>query len=218
MFRIAGFVCALMIACAGCDLRFMGGPKVVGSGVIKTETRTISDFERIEFKGGGKIEFAAGDATKCEVEIDDNILGLITTEVVDGTLVISNTESYQTSKGLTVRLATKSLTGVSISGGCDFIGTGLDADQFKINVTGSGDLKLKGQAKKLSINISGSGDIRSEEFAVDDVSVNIQGSGSFVGQANKTLNVEIAGSGSVDYTGDATVTKQILGSGTVRKK
>jgi Putative auto-transporter adhesin, head GIN domain len=217
MFRIAGFVCALLIACAGCDLRFMGGPKVIGSGVIKTETRSIGDFERIEFKGGGKIEFAVADAAKCEVEIDDNLQGLISTEVVEGTLVISNTDSYQTSKGLTVRLASKSLVGVSISGGCDFLGTGLDAEQFKINVTGSGDLKLQGQAKKLSINISGSGDIRSE-LAVDDVSVNIQGSGSFVGQANKTLNVEIAGSGTVDYTGDATVTKRILGSGSVRKK
>ena len=218
MFRIAGFVCALLIACSGCDLRFMGGPKVVGSGVVKSESRPIGDFQRIEFKGGGKIEFAVDPAAKCEIEIDDNLLELISTEVLDGTLVISSTGSYQSSKGLTVRLASTSLNGLIVSGGCDFRGTGLNSDEFKINVNGSGKVNLQGQAKKLSVNIAGSGDIRSEEFAADDVSVNIQGSGSLVGQANKTLNVEIAGSGSVDYTGDATVTKRILGSGSVRKK
>ncbi len=218
MLRIIGSICVLLIICSGCDMRLLGVPKVVGSGVVKTDIRTIGDFERVEFKGGGKLEFVTADQNKCEVEIDDNLLELISTEVVDGTLTISNTDSYTTSKGLVVRLTSKSLNELTISGGCEFNGKDLDAEQFKIKVNGSGNLKLHGKATKLTINIAGAGDVKSGELAADDVSVNIQGSGSFDGQANKTLSVDIAGSGSVVYSGDATVTKKILGSGSVRKK
>ena len=62
-----------------------------GSGVPRTEEREVGAFDRIELSGSGRLEVTTGPLSALSVTADDNLLGLLRTEVVDGTLIIERT-------------------------------------------------------------------------------------------------------------------------------
>lgn len=51
-----------------------GGKSVKGSGVIKTETRNVSGFNRISVAIPGKVDVVQGNTESVSVESDDNIV------------------------------------------------------------------------------------------------------------------------------------------------
>lgn len=106
-------VCSLVLACilsTGCS---MGIP---GNGVLKTESRTVTEFEKVQGSGIGDIEIAFGDETSVEVTTDENLLEYVSTEVVDGTLKLKTTENISTTEGLKFSIVVPKLTEATVSG------------------------------------------------------------------------------------------------------
>src|SRR5438045_8315632 len=66
----------------------LGLPQIQGSGVAKTETRTVADFTDLEVSSAVHVELAVGAATTVVVTADDNILPHVVTEVASGKLKI----------------------------------------------------------------------------------------------------------------------------------
>ena len=218
----------------------VGFGSVTGSGKIQTDTRALGGFQAISLKTPANLVLRQGSREGVELRADDNILPLIETRVVDGTLEIRGRDgaSYSTKTKPVVTVDLIKLNGLSVSGSGDVSGDGLKSpalkiavsgagdirlnklavDDLGIKVTGSGDIRFNGRAGKLGIAIAGSGDVESAGLEADEVSVSISGSGNASVNARKTLAVSIAGSGDVVYTGDAVPKTAIAGSGTVRKK
>ena len=98
---------ALPILLAGCLIEssscdFVG---VRGSGVLKTEARTVGEFKRISSRGSADVAVKIGSPASVEVTADDNLVQYVTTEVKDGTLEIGmKSGSYHFSKGLKVAI------------------------------------------------------------------------------------------------------------------
>ena len=76
-----------------------GPPKdqVVGTGNSATETRELAEFDEIEFRVAGDFTVTIAEKpTPLVIEADDNILPLITTEVVEGRLIVDSEKPFKT--------------------------------------------------------------------------------------------------------------------------
>ncbi|WP_420387815.1 head GIN domain-containing protein [Roseivirga sp.] len=209
------------------------------------ETRDVGNFDFIAMNISGKVYLTQGDKNEVIVEADRDDLEKIRTEVRGGRLSISTRNErrwFSWGDGLDGRvniyITVKELRGVSVSGSGDVIsqnvikgddfetsisGSGdieieLDVRRVESKITGSGNIELKGSAQRARLGISGSGKYFAEELKVDDYQVSISGSGRASINTNGELDVRISGSGSVYYSGDPTgVNTNVSGSGRVRR-
>lgn len=195
------------------------GADVVGSGVARTESRSVAAFERIHVQGSTDVVAEIGATPSLEVTADDNVLQYLETRVENGTLVVElKSGSYSLKVTPVVKVVAPTLVGLEVDGSSDSTLTKLSGSSFRVEIDGSGDVRCEGAVDALDVDISGSGDVRARELAAKRVTVDIAGSGDVHVQALETLAVSIAGSGDVRYAGEPKVTQSIAGSGDVRRE
>jgi hypothetical protein len=92
----------------------------------------------------------------------------------------------------------------------------LKGDIVKADVTGSGNIALRGYATTLEALISGSGTINGFNCPMETAKVNVSGSGVCELNVSTTIEAIVAGSGQVKHKGNTkTAQKKIYGSGSV---
>jgi RNA polymerase sigma factor (sigma-70 family) len=193
---------------------------LVGSGKLETETRAIKGVKGLELRNAGKITIKVGDKESLTLTTDDNLLPVLTSDVINGTLVLDNKNHtvLQTKHGMTYVIEVKALDRLSVLGAGAITVQGLNNDKTELTIAGAGTITLDGSSDQLNIKVPGSGDIKAGKLQVHAASINIGGSGSVSVNASDKLSVTINGSGSIEYSGNPVVTKSINGSGSVRKK
>jgi hypothetical protein len=216
-----------------------------GSGTPATEQRTLPAFEGVTLAGSMDLVVRQGDTQRVEVEVDDNLLPYLETEVsgsgADARLHVrwkrgtSIRNARQARVSVTVpRLTSLAASGsgdmtvepfetpalnIRISGSSDTRLQRLTTADLQISISGSGDVLGAGTATRVKIGVAGSGDVKLAEMKAGEVAVSIAGSGDASVHADKSLEVRIAGSGDVVYTGNpATVNARVAGSGSVSKR
>lgn len=214
------------------------GKKVVGSGIVKSETRVLSGFSGVSLGIPAKLTVVQNGTESITLTADDNILPLISTDIVGGVLKIRWTEkSLNLSiKNLRITVNLKDVNSLAVEGSGDILADGLRfaelraaiggsgdiqlrnlaGDKVKASVAGSGDVLLTGNVTVFEASIAGSGDIKAERLTAKTVSVSVAGSGNAVVSASDTLKVSVAGSGDVRHYGTARVSSSIAGSGSVK--
>ena len=196
-----------------------GGDTIDGSGVSKTETRTVTDFHRIAVDGCADLSVQVGGATSVAVTGDDNLVGFVTTEVRDGSLVIGmKSGSYSTHVNLRVAITTPGLDALSIRGSSDAEVSGIAGGSFSAEIKGSGDVRASGKVDRLDAVIAGSGDLHLDGLEAREANVGVSGSGDVEVWTTESLVASVSGSGDVRYRGDPKVTKSVAGSGSVSKR
>ena len=84
-----------------------------------------------------------------------------------------------------------------------------------MELTGSGDITVDGEATRQVVDIDGSGTYDGSGLASQDAEVRMGGSGTADVTVENTLRAVVEGSGTITYAGDAAVDSEIDGSGTV---
>lgn len=239
---LPAIACTALVACVPVTAQAwdwgFGFNTTKGSGVIKTETRNISGFNRISLSLPGVVEVVQGDSESLTIETDDNLLPLIETTVEDGGLKLRTQNKVNIStKTLKITVNAKSIEGLSVGGSGDIrvarlktgklkasiAGSGdinianLDVDDLHISIAGSGTFVGGGKANAVSSSIAGSGDIKAGKLESNTSKISIAGSGDATVWAKDTLTVKVAGSGDVKYYGDAKVTQSVAGSGSIKR-
>ena len=81
----------------GCVQINNGGPLVKGSGILKTESRTVAPFTAIRLDAPADLVIDRTGTQSLSLSVDDNLLGLFTSEVKDGTLYlgVAKDKSFQ---------------------------------------------------------------------------------------------------------------------------
>src|SRR5688500_14827585 len=108
-------ILAVAAVASGCN--FMQA--IQGSGVSKSETRSLGDLKAVRVERSSDVDINVGSPSTVEVAADDNLLQYIETKVEGDTLVISTKASISSKAGLKVSLTMPTLKGIAISGSGD---------------------------------------------------------------------------------------------------
>lgn len=208
---------------------------VKGEGPIVKKELSINEFHEIELHVSGDVELTYGATQKITVETHANLIELIETDVHNGNWEIEFEKSVCNYKQLTFYVTVPYIDEVSVSGSgsiygmsqfkaenmkLNIAGSGdikmdISCDNVEINISGSGDIEVAGVAKEVEVNIAGSGDVKAENLRSENCEVSIAGSGDVKIDVHSTLDVSIAGSGDVHYSGSPKVKSSVMGSGDV---
>ena len=210
---------------------------VRGSGDLETEEREVSGFDEIQFSGIGNLIIEQGDEEALVIEADDNIIGLIETEVRGDELHIGfrrGVNIIPTSK-VKFYLTVKDLDRIDLSGlgdidcgefetddlefhisGSGDIDFEIVAESVETHVSGLGDINLSGKVESHKVQISGSGKYDAEELESKDCEVEVSGLGSATVNVSGDLEIDINGVGNVYYTGNPHISQHISGLGRIK--
>ncbi len=192
--------------------------EIAGSGKRQKETRDISAFTSISTEGAFDIEVVCQKPRSLEIEADDNVLPLISTEVSNNVLYIKSLRGYSVRQSITLKISVENLEGISASGAGAINVSGLKNEKFGIESSGAPEIKAAGQTKTLNIDASGAGKIDTHRLAAERAVVEAKGVAQIDVDAEKQLDVTISGPSHVTYSGDPVVNKTIHGPGSLEKK
>lgn len=207
----------VVVLSTGCGAYVNTLETVKGSGQIVSESRQVSGFSSIDIMLGAELVLIQAPGEALTVEADDNLMLYITTEVINGQLVVSTPPniSLQPSRPVQLYLTFETLTAVDVYGSCDITAAELNLDELAITFFGSGSTALTGRADHQTITVRGTANINNFDLASERVTVEIDGTGMIEVNAEETLDVSVAGSGNIRYTGDPAITQNIRGAATI---
>jgi len=218
------------------------GKSVKGNGELETITRNVGDYDEISVAGFFDVTLVAGNEGELTIEGESNLLQYIETEV-DGdrlTIKVKNKQNLKTSwgKDIKIRVPFRDLNQVSLSGSGEIMSTDvIKANNFRVSVsgsgdinlvveasstesrvTGSGDLVLRGSTRDHETSVTGSGDLEAGRFKADNVDAKVTGSGDIRVSCDKSIRARVTGSGDIEYVGNPTKQDtKVSGSGDISR-
>lgn len=193
----------LVILLSGCN-----GLSMKGSGILKDETRNISDFDVLEADGAYTIEVICGKEPSLQIIGDDNIIPLIRTEVSSGTLYIRNERSISPRGRITLKITTGNLNEVISAGASNIFVSGIKSNRFHVNASGAGKIEISGRASMADYSLSGAVKINARNLNAAKVNVDLSGASKAEIYASEELKAAISGVGKINYYGNPGVVKR----------
>ena len=213
----AGVLMLLLIPLSGCH--FHVGDSVAGSGIRKIEKRELPSFDSISTEGAFTVEAVTQKPVSFEIEADDNILPLIRSEVRSGVLYLKPEKSFNSQRGVTLRITVPDLSKVEAMGAGRFRVQGLKNDHFEVRTTGAATVTVSGDTKDLEIHTTGAGLVDTHGLRAARANVSSTGAAKVDVYASEQLDANVTGVGQVVYSGDPkVVNKHTAGAATVTKR
>ena len=194
----------------------LGGIK--GSGNRQTQKRQIAPFTSISTEGAFSIEVVCQKDLSLEVEGDDNILSLVTAEVRNNVLRLSNNGGYSTGEPVKFKISVPNLEGLTVSGAGNINIKGMNNDRFEIDADGAPTINVSGRTKVVDIHSNGAGKINTNNLNAVRAVVNSNGAAQVELDVDEQLDVTVNGPSSVTYKGDPVVNKNVNGPGKVERR
>ena len=237
--RIAiALVVSIFLSSCGFDIQigdFGTGKK--GNGNVVTDTRTISDdFTKVSASEGLMVYVTQADEFSIEVEADDNIIDLISTDIKNGKLRIHAEENIgSATKNIYVslpkitelhassgsHLETKNIVNsneLTIDGSSGAIlDIELIAQELEIDASSGANLDIDGKADNANVEVSSGGNINAKDLEARTCTAEANSGGNVKIQVSKSLMADASSGGNISYSGDPTVEKKKSVSGSVHK-
>ena len=192
--------------------------QVIGSGQRVQQKREVAQFTSIRTEGAYEIEVKSQQTLSLEIEADDNLIPLVTTNVNGGILRITTTRDFSSNKPIVVKIGTPNLEAVSTSGAGTVEVSGLKNDKFEIDSNGAATVKVSGETGTVIIDANGAGKVDAHKLRANKGTVEVNGVAKVEVNAREELNVTVSGPASVIYSGDPKLNKKINGPGSVERR
>lgn len=211
------FLLLMLVApfAAGCAFHH---DNVVGSGQRQRQKREIGPFTSLSTEGAYQIEVVSQQAPGLEIEADDNILPLITTDVSGGVLRIKSTRSFSVNQPIVVKITTPNIEAINASGAGTVEVSGVKNEKFEIDSNGAPTIKVSGETGTVVIEANGAGKIDAHNLRATQGNVEANGVTKIEVNASGELNVTVSGPASVVYSGDPKLNKTVHGPGSVARR
>ncbi len=182
--------------------------KEFGKGPVISEVRSVASFTKIKVDNSATVQILKGDFQKVEVSDYENLLDYLSVETINNELVI-RTRPYVTLKNSVAKVTITTpdvVTDIKVNGSSNvFVSDTMSAVQYvRISgigsflvyynaftssvdgeISGSGDIEMKGMNTNASAKISGSGSINFWGLYSQHAVCNISGSGNITIKAHK---------------------------------
>lgn len=229
MSRTSGFSPLLLaLACilpaTGCSIRIggwkLGSSAIQGNGIVATEERVIDEFDSVDVSGALQIELSLGSDPTLSITADENLLEIIDTQVVDGKLIVTSTDSYSSSNPVVIKAGSIHLKKYAGSGATKGIVQVLEEDELAIDLSGASSLTLSsGSVSKLSVDVSGASTVNAPELLVQEAKVEASGASTVILQPIEQLSARASGASTVRYVGQPNIlSKDESGAASVSAK
>lgn len=227
-------VAMLVLLATACNKQFGW---IKGKGPTETEIRTVTGFNKISLDMDAEVKYEQDSLYYVEVSAQENILGVLRTEVSAGELKIDTKRWVRKSNPITLIIHSPEIHALKVSGsgnisannpittswldlqisGSGNISLGsLQAQELETTISGSGDVTINGgNVNNEKFKISGSGDINARYLTSQNAACTISGSGNMTIEVIQSLDATISGSGNIMYAGNPAVNAHISGSGSV---
>ena len=220
------------------------GKRIKGNGNMVTEERNVGDYDGVSVAGWFDVELVSGNEGTLTLKGEENLLEHLETEVRNGTLRIKTESGYNLqpsswkSKSILVIVPVEDIRSVVLSGSGDIVGkTRLQATDFEVVMSGSGDITLEvdsdavetvlsgsgditlsGSAGTLGVRVSGTGDVHAFDMEARDVDAVLSGSADIEVTATESIKARVSGSGDITYKGNPEkIDSKASGSGDISK-
>lgn len=219
----------LLLLVASCSLFSSPGEQT-------TQDRTIGGVTAVRLLTSGDLTITVGQAEALQVTAGANQMVGLTTQVIDGTLILDRKSTGSDSGEISYALTVPPLTSVEISGsgGISGVGaltgdaqvnvsgsgsavlTGLVLSSVVVDLTGSGGVQLAGTADTSRVTVDGSGQYNGSQLVTSETDIDSNGSGDASVHVTNRLRARSSGSGSITYSGNpATLEQDTSGSGSI---
>lgn len=190
------------------------------AGDVQTETRDVSDFDRIYLYGVFEAKVTAGEDYSLALEGDSALLALLETDVENGRLSIGWDKSVRSraKDGVLVTVTLPGLKELVVDGAVDAELDNLDSPTLSLAINGAGEVTLTGTCGHLTATTNGAGEVNAQDFHCEDATLTINGAGEMEATASRKLTANINGVGDIDVYGspeDVTISKSGFGSVTM---
>jgi len=206
--QLLAFVLPALVACSTTS----------GSGVAKTESRSVDSYDSVEVHGALDVEITVGPAASLSVTADDNILPFIKTEVVGDELNVHSEGSLRPDTPIKVVITTPALEGLEIHGASDASVTGVATDDFEATAHGASDLTLKGKTDTLEVEAHGASKIDAVGLVAKHAEVEAHGASKIDLSELEALDAKLSGASRCTYAGDPTIDENLSGASSLAKR
>ena len=205
-----------LLAAAGCHHGMRN--QITGSGKREVQKRELASFTSISTQGAFDIQVVCQKPVTLEIEGDDNILTLVSTEVSNNVLYVKSAKAYSVSQPIELRISVPNLDGLTVSGAGKIDISGMKNDKFEIDSEGAPSIKVSGTTKVVDIDTSGAAKIDTHNLHASRAVVDSKGVSKVDLDASDQLDVTISGPSQVTYRGDPVVNKTVHGPGKIEKR
>lgn len=208
----------LVIGLAGCNL-ISTPSNVTGSGIAKTEKRSLVSFASLDVNCAGSIQVRSQGQESLEISGDDNIVPLITTEVKNGTLYIRSSKGYHPHRKLQIVVSTPNLKRFVFDGAGEANLSNIKNDRMEIVLRGVGSFNASGETKEADITLSGVGSVDAKNLHAVNAKVNSTAVGNVDIYVTRQLDIKASGIGEINYYGSPKiVNRQAEGIGKINER
>lgn len=206
---------------------------------LYSRTYDVGDFSELFFEGAFGVELIQGRKTSLEVRTSDEKAFEYLNVTQNGDLLHLHVDRkpFDFSK-VTLLVTFKDLERLRILGGIRLETRGfldlndvemlleggakvnlqLKAERIAIDNRGGVLSEISGIARSLDVRLAGAGHVNAGQLEARDVNFRIEGVGTGVVHATKTLDATIKGAGKIKYRGNPVVTQSIEGLGSVERE
>lgn len=232
---IIGILVSLVLSACGNIVYTGNREKILGTGSVVEESRTVGDISSVELATIGDLHIKVGSSESLTVNAQENLQEYIETKVVGGKLTISvpGNVKLENTKPIDYYLTVTGLDSINLSSVGDIEAPDLTAEHFSAIISSTGSLTINslnadtlevdinstgnldiagGEVNTQNIAIDSTGNYSAEDLESDEVDVRINSTGSIAIWAKESLTVKINSTGDVKYYGSPTV--DFSGSGT----
>jgi len=216
MRKLALLFLLLPLVAAGCHHGMRA--QVKGSGNRIVQKRQISPFTSISTEGAFEIEVTCQKDPSLEVEGDDNVLEVVTSEVHGNELRLKSSKNLSTSEPVRFKITVPNLEGLSVSGAGQISIKDMKNEKFEIDSNGAPSIIVSGNTNTVDIDSNGAGKIDTHNLHASRAVVDSKGVSRIDLDVKEQLDVKVSGPSSVFYRGDPVVNKTVNGPGRVEKR
>ncbi|MFN3960329.1 MAG: head GIN domain-containing protein [Parvularculaceae bacterium] len=161
-------------------------------------TLDLRDFDAIEIGGAYKLDVIVGEDFSIELSGPAAEMERVEATLKNGALVLGSRKRLRgDTKGVKAVVTMPALNRLAVSGVADAEISGVRAKDFKLDLSGVGEVNIAGSCDKLVARVSGVGEVDAQSFQCRAVDVKVAGVGEARVYASETVAAEVSGMGGI---------------------
>ena len=227
---IYGIIVTISLLLSSC---WMMGPSVKGNGKVTEEVRQVKDFDQIKVSRGMNVYITQGSPAKVVVITDNNLHGLIKTEVEGGVLKVYSNGNIRRAEEKKVMVTVEKLTGVEVTTGSNVysqnqvmaqemklsansganITMDVNAQSLKAECSSGSNIILSGLAKKAELEASTGANLKGQQLKVGHCKMRASSGANVSTSVTEQLEAKASSGGNIVYYGQPASTEIESSSG-----